>query len=120
MAFSDPQTVTINAIANTLPRTGFGPSDGNFTKDDGNIKLTISHQFNKRVRHVARIDQSIIASDPLVTGNNLKLSQSIYLVIDTPVTGLTPAQVKQLGDGFLTWLTASSGANLAKVIGGEV
>jgi hypothetical protein len=44
MAFSDPQSLTINSVATSLPRTAFGTNSGAFTSGDGSVKLSISHQ----------------------------------------------------------------------------
>lgn len=119
MAYTDPQTVTINAVANVLPRTSNGVNAGAFTKDDGNVRLSVSHAYGKRTRRSARIDFSKIAADPLISSTNIKYSMSAYLVVDVPVTGFTVAEAKQIIDGFTTWMTASSGANITKLLGGE-
>lgn len=120
MAFSDPQSLTINSVAVSLPRTAFGTSSGAFTAADGNVKLSISHQSGKRNRHVIRVDHSKIASDPFVSSVNAKFSMSAYVVIDVPATGYTAAEAKQVADGLAAYLTASSGSNITRVLGGEV
>lgn len=116
---TDPQTVTINAVAQTLPRTSSGVNQGVFTKDDTTVKLSISHTYAKRTRRMVRIDFSKIAADPLISSQNIKYSLSAYLVVDLPTTGFTVAETKLVTDGFLAWMTASSGANMTKVLGGE-
>nr|UJQ85635.1 MAG: hypothetical protein 2 [Leviviridae sp.] len=118
MAFSDPQTVTINAVANTLPRTGSGQNNGTFQNADGSVRLSISHSFGKRARRTVRIDYSKIAADPL-TAENQEFSMSTYVVVDTPLRGLTVTEQKQIVDALTAWLTASSGANVTKVLGSE-
>lgn len=120
MAFADPQTVTINAIANTLARTGFGTTSGAFTKDDGNVKLSVSHTAGKRTRRTIRLDHAKVAADPLISAQNIRYSMSCYLVCDIPITGYTVAEAKQIVDGLTAYLTASSGANVTKLLGGEV
>lgn len=117
--FADPQTVTINAVANSLPRTSSGVNQGAFTKDDGNVKLSLSSTYAKRTRRMARLDFSKIAADPLVSAQNIKYSMSAYLVVDTPITGFTVAEAKQIVDALTAWLTASTGANVTKLLGGE-
>ena len=119
MAFADPQSVTINAVANSLPRTSSGVNQGAFTKDDGLVKLSISHTLGKRNRRVVRLDHSKIAADPLLAGVNVKASMAVYLVMDTPETGYTLAEAKQVVDGLTAYLTASTGANVTKLLGGE-
>lgn len=119
MAFSDPQSVTINAVANSLPRISSGINAGTFQKDDGNVKLSVSHTYGKRTRRTIRLDYSKIAADPLISAQNIKYSMSTYLVIDTPVTGFTVAEAKQIIDALTLYLTASSGARVTQLLGGE-
>lgn len=119
MAYSDPQTVTINAVANSLPRTSSGPNSGTFTKDDGLIALTVAHAITKRTRRTARLQHSKIAPDPLISAQNIKFTMAAYLVVDVPPTGYTVAEQKQIVDGLILWLSASSGANVLKLLGGE-
>lgn len=118
MAFADPQSVTIGS-ALSLPRTGQGVNTGSFTKDDGSAQLVVSHQYGKRVRRTARVNYSKIVADPLVTGTNLRLSSSVYIVLDVPVNGFTVAEQVQIITGLTTWLTASTNANATKLAGGE-
>jgi hypothetical protein len=118
VAFSDPQTVTINAIDQTMPRTGSGQNSGTFTTNDGTVKLTVSHAYGKRNRRTIRIDHSKIAADPLLS-ENMEFSMSTYLVVDVPTRGYTVTEAKQVVDGLLAYLSASSGANITKLLGGE-
>lgn len=119
MAFADPQSVTINAVANSLPRTSNGVNSGVFTKDDGAVKLSVSHNYGKRTRRTIRLDSTKIAADPLQPSTNARYSMSTYLVVDTPVTGYTNAEIKQIIDGLTAYLTASSGARVTQLLGGE-
>lgn len=119
MALSDPQSVTINAVAVPLPRTSSGVNSGVFTSNDGAVKLAVSHQYGKRNRRQIRIDHSKIAPDPLISAQNIKHSMSSYLVVDVPVTGYTVTEAKQVVDGFIASLNASSGALITKLLGGE-
>lgn len=118
--YADPQTVTINAVAQTLPRTSAGVNTGQFKKDDGTVVLGISHQYGKRIRRQARLDLSKIAADPLVSAVNIKHSMSAYLVVDTPITGFTVAEAKQVVDALTAYLTASSGSKVTQLLGGEM
>lgn len=120
MAFADPQSVTINAVANTLPRVSSGINSGSFSKDDGTVKLTVSHQYGKRTRRTVRIDHQKIVPDPLVTSTNVRASMSVYIVVDVPSTGAyTVAEAKQIVDALTGYLTASSGARTTQLLGGE-
>jgi hypothetical protein len=44
---------------------------------------------------------------------------SVYLVVDTPKTGYTVAEQKQIVDALTAYLTASSGARATQLLGGE-
>nr|UJQ85668.1 MAG: hypothetical protein 2 [Leviviridae sp.] len=116
---ADPQSVTINAVAQSLPTIARGVNSSVYQKDDGTVKLSISHNYGKRTRRTVRLDFSKIAADPLVSAQNIKYSMSTYLVIDTPVTGFTVAEAKQIVDALTAYLTASTGAKVTNVLGGE-
>lgn len=119
MAFADPQSVTIDAVPISLPRTGSGMNTGSFHSNDGLTALTVSSQYGKRTRRTIRLDSSKIAPDPLISDQNVKYSMSSYIVIDTPVTGFTVIEAKAVVDGLIGLLTASSGAALTQLLGGE-
>lgn len=119
MAFADPQTVTINSVAQTLPRTGSGINSGTFSKDDGTVKLLVSHQYGGRTRRTIRLDHSKYAADPLVSSTNVLRSMSVYIVVDQPVQGYTNTEAKQIVDALTAYLTASSGAKVTQLLGGE-
>jgi hypothetical protein len=119
MAFADPQSVTINAVANSLPRTSNGQDSGVFTKDDGTVKLTVSHSYGKRTRRMLRVDHRKVAADPFTTGLNVEYGMAVYIVVDAPKVGYTVAEQKQLVDAVTAYLTASSGARATQLLGGE-
>lgn len=117
--FADPQSVTINAVANSLPAVSRGANNSSYKKDDGTVVLTASHIYGKRTRRTARIDFSKIAADPLISAQNIKYSMSAYLVVDLPPTGFTITEAQYIVSALTTWLTASSNANSIKLLGGE-
>lgn len=120
MAFADPQSVTINAVANTLARVSSGNLSGSFQKDDGTVKLAISHEISKGgTRHFIRLDHSKIASDPFTTTANRQVGVGVWMVIATPKYGYTIAEQKQIVDALVAYLSASSGANVTKLLGDE-
>lgn len=119
MALADPQSVTVNSAAQSLPRTSTGANSSVYTKDDGTVQVTVSHSYGKRYRRTARVTSNKIATDPLVTGVNVRVSASAYVVLDVPTSGFTAAEQKELLIAMATWLSASSGANAAKLVGGE-
>jgi hypothetical protein len=120
VAFADPQSVTINAIAQNLPRVSSGQNSGVFQKDDTTVKLTVSHDYvGGRARRMVRLDHSKIASDPLMASTNVRLNGSVHLVTNFPETGYTVAEAKQIVDALTAYLTASSGARATQLLGGE-
>lgn len=119
MAFSDPQSVTISGAANSLPRVSSGENSGSFQKNDGTVKLSVSHQYGKRTRRTIRLEHSKIAPDPLISSTNIKYSMTCYVVVDVPATGYTVAEATAVVEGLMTYLTASSNAATTKLLGGE-
>jgi len=117
--FSDPQSVTINAVEVSLPRVASGENSGGYKAADGNVDMQLAHQYGKRFRHRTRLHHQKVAADPLSTGYNKSYDMSVTLVIDTPDVGYTATEAKQVIDGFIAWLSASSGANITKILGGE-
>lgn len=114
--FTDPQTVTINAVAKSMPRIKSGVSDSTYRTADEQFALRISHQVAKnRTRRMVRVDQTIIAADPL-TAVNSSQSASVYLVVDEPKFGFDDTTLDYMVDGLVAWLTP---ANIAKLLGSE-
>lgn len=116
---TDPQSITINAIARSLPRTGTGDNSGTFKQDSGASALAVSHTYGKRTRDVVRFTDTKTTTDPLVTGSSFIASMGITITIDSPPVGYTVAEKKQVVDGVLAWLTASTGAKITQILGGE-
>lgn len=113
---SDPQTVTINAVATSLPKTQNGPTTNVFTSADGNTSMTTKQNVTaSRFRREVRLSQRKIAADP-ISGVNKELGTSVYLVIDEPRAGFSDAEIGYLIDALKGWLTS---ANYNKVLGGE-
>jgi hypothetical protein len=117
MAFSDPQSLTINAVAVSLPRTGFSTDKGTFSSGDGTVTLAISHQNGRRKRHTARTDHSKIASDPFVPNVNQQVGMSAYLVVDTPTNGYSVEEAADVADALVAYLTP---ATIRRILGGEI
>jgi len=119
MAYADPQSITISGSAVSLPRVGSGPTTGAFSANDGTVQLSVLHTSGKRNRHTLRLTHSKIAPDPLISAQNIRYSASVYLGFDVPPTGYTVAELVAIVTGFLANATASSNANITKLLGGE-
>lgn len=116
MAFSDPQSVTINAVPTSLPRVSVGVAESTYRSADETVQMRISHQSSKgRKRRMVRLDQTVIAADPL-TAENAEQKAGIYLVVDEPTWGFSDTELDYLVDALVAWLTSG---NIAKLLGGE-
>lgn len=114
--FTDPQSVTIDAVPHSMPRISTDGTKALYSEADETLKMTISHQESKnRTRHMVRLDMRVVAADPLTAVNEYK-SAGVYLVIDEPEFGFADADLDNIVQGFTTWLTT---ANVLKVVASE-
>jgi hypothetical protein len=115
--FSDPQSITINAVAKSMPRIESAGTSSRYSMDDETFKLSISHskQSGDRVRSVVRVDQRAVVPDPLTSVNDYE-NLGVYLVIDRPTVGFTSTQVDYVVQGLKTWLSSGS---VVKMFGQE-
>lgn len=121
MAFADPQSVTVNAVPQSLARTGITDTRGTFSKSDNTYQLQVTQSNNgKRRRQAIRFTNEKLAPDPLMPAVNTALSLSVTLVLDCPSVGYTNTEKQQILDGFVAYLSASSGAKMTQLIGGEL
>lgn len=120
MAFADPQSITIDGTAISLPRTDFDPA-GVFTSTDGTVELRVWHQRTKagRIRRYYKVTHNKLAADPYVAGVNKPVNMSIQLTVDVPPQGYLVADSKKIIESALAVLTASTGAKLTQFLGGE-
>lgn len=121
MALSDPQSITIGTApgAVSLPRVNSGTQVGTFSNYDSKANLKVSTTYGKRTRRTARVEFSKVVTDPLVSTTNVLASATAYIVIDVPPTGFSATEQKEFALSLINWLTASTNANLIKVINGE-
>lgn len=121
MSFVDPQKVKIGATEHELPRVSVGKRESEYVKNDGSVDMLINTKETNRgrKRHVARVDQTKVVASTLVPTTNERVSASVSLVIDRPVEGFTNAEAKELVDGLIANLQASTSANIVKLIAGE-
>jgi hypothetical protein len=115
--FSDPQSVSVDGVANSLPRVGIGASSAVYSTADGALRYTISHQNGKRNRRTVRLDFRKVAADPFLEGTNREYSMSAYLVIDHPTVGFTTSEVEKNTKALVDELNEAG--LLTRVIGGE-
>lgn len=123
MSMTDPTVVTISAVAQSCPRISVGDDRSEYQTGDGLVTLTFSSLYDqgrqKRTKRMARIDVRKIAADPMKPVENVEVSMAYYIAFDLPRAGFTAVEAKAVADGFNTALQASSGAMIAKLLGGE-
>lgn len=120
MAFSDPQTVSVAGEALTLPRVSSGVNSGAFRySDDYTLVLSVTHTEGKRNRHIARLKYERVLADPLQPALNIPVDMSVTLTVDTPKRGLDNEGIQDIVGGLVGWLTANTGANVVKLVGGQ-
>jgi len=116
--YADPQVVTVNTVAQSLPRIGAGSDSGRFSSATRDFVLTVSHSAGRRFQHRVRLDHSKIVTDPLASDRNLPVSMSVYLVADVPPVGYTVGEVGYNVTAVADWLKLTT--NSARLIGGEI
>lgn len=115
--FSDPQTVTVDAVGQVLAAVSREPMKSTYREDVGEYELVISHQEGKsRDRRTVRLNRRKVTADPFIPAQNVEVSHSVYLVIDEPIAGFTNQEIADDVAGLVAWL---SEANVLKVLGGE-
>jgi hypothetical protein len=117
--FTDPlPNVTINTVAQTLPRIRSDLYGAEYMKADGNVEVQISHNSNgKRRRHLFRLSQKKVAADPFIPAQNVEISASVHIVVDEPVVGFDDTELGYLVTALKDWVAA--GTNTARFVGGE-
>lgn len=116
MAFTDPQEITVNTVAKSMPLVQADGTQSLYSMPDETFKMRISHQDSKgRTRRMVRVDQRVVAADPLTSVNEYK-TLGVYLVIDEPEYGFTDTQIDYVVQALSAWL---SSGNVAKMCGGE-
>lgn len=119
MALSDPQTVTVNAVAKTLARVSSGDFSGAFTSTADGLVLRVSHTQAKRNRSTVRLEISKISADPLVPSTNRPYSMTVYAVIDTPPQGFSTTEITNNVKALVDWFTAGTYAQTNKIVNRE-
>lgn len=116
MSLADPQTITINTVAKTCNRIKSEGFRSEYATDDEEVKFTVSHQESKgRTRRMCRIDQRVVAADPLTSQNEYK-SLGVYVVVDEPEYGFDDADIDYVVQALTAWLST---ANVLKILGNQ-
>lgn len=116
MAFADPQSITVNAIAKSMDRVKSEGFRSEYAMPDQEYKMVISHQVTKgRIRRMVRVDFRKVVADPLTAVNDYQ-NLGVYFVIDEPEYGFTDTDIDYVVQALKTW---ASSANVLKVLGNQ-
>lgn len=120
MALSDPQSITITGVANSLPNVSRVDRNAVYSKDDATVIEKVSHNVGKaRTRRSVRLDLSKVTADPYIPAQNRRLGSSYIISIDVPNEGYSVTEQKDALKGLFAQLQATSDAMLIKILGGE-
>lgn len=118
--FTEPISLTkTGGTAKSLARTSFGEDSSQFRTDSNDLRLTVKHAYGKRDRHTVQIIDTKTTADPLVAGSSFLASATVSFTVDAPKVGYTITELQAIVGALTTWLSASSGANPIKLLGGE-
>lgn len=118
--FSDPQSITVNAVAKSMPRIQQDGQSSLYQMSDQTFSLALRHTAIKksgknRIKSLASFTQRAVVPDPLTSVNDFE-TVTISLQIDRPEAGFTATQIDQMVAGFKTWLDTT---NVGKLYGRE-
>jgi hypothetical protein len=117
--YADPQSVTINAVPVSLPRTGASLTEGSFQSADSTTGLAVTHRrTNKgRVQHRVGLRKDVIVPSIYNPAQNTPQSYSVALVIDGPTVGIASVDIAYIARALVAWAT---NANLDKLVAAEI
>lgn len=115
--FSDPQTITVNAVAQVMPRVETNGKSATYRKADETFTLFISHlaTAKDRLRSLVKFTEKAVVTNPLDSSNDYDTC-SLQIVLDRPSFGFTSTRVDQLRAGLLAWFDSAA---CTKFFGGE-
>lgn len=114
---SDPQSVTINSVAQSLPLIKDADTERTYQSADGVYQLvTKQNTTTNRFRREARLVKNAVIVDP-ISGLSTQGSFSVYIVIDEPKFGFADSELKQVIDGLKSFMTSTI---QDKLLGGEM
>lgn len=119
MALADPQSITISGVVSTLPRVETNPTSSVYRKPDGVLALEVNQSDGPRVvSSLYRLTTNKITTDPL-SDLKSRISANAYIVVRRPKAGFTETELVDLVKGLVDSLSASTYAQLKKLLGLE-
>lgn len=101
---ADPQVLPL-AVPVDLDR--ISSALGRFGSSDLKYELAVDHSRAARGRHVAKLTARKISADPLLPTQNREYTMSVHTVIDHPLQGFSSAEIVEIVDAFVDYLTTA-------------
>lgn len=103
---SDPQSITYNGAATSLPRVSTQGRSSTYESSDGSLRLTVTHTNGRRERSEVRLDHTKVSSDPLFPSQNKPYNMTVYGVVNRPLNlGYTDAEAQLVYDALIGLMT---------------
>jgi hypothetical protein len=117
--YADPQSVTINAVPVSLPRTGSSLTEGSYLSSDAATGLNITHRRTNRgrVQHRVGLRKDVIVPSIYNPAQNAPQSYSVAIVIDAPTVGIASVDIAFVARALVAWAT---NANVDKLVAAEI
>lgn len=115
---ADPQSVTYNSVAKSLPAISRGSDSSTYQLNDAGTIYTmaVSHAFKTRNRAVIRLTRTSTVTDPLSSATNISVGMTATMTVDFPSSGLQPSDAQLLANALVGYLTS---ATVLKIVNGE-
>jgi len=116
---SEPISLTYNAVAKSLARSGSGVDSSEYRLLDGTTAtylLRIGHTLARRNRYFVRLQRDAYATDPVIPAQNVLTGAVCTMSVDYNPIGTTATEARNLALALTGYLTSG---NLDKIIGGE-
>lgn len=111
---ADPQVFG----AKSLARTNTNDVGAKYATSARDALYSVSHSYGRRTRHTSRYQFDSLVTNPFMSGENITQSMTVSVTIDMP-PGYDTTVAKTHVDAVLANLSASTGANVTKILGGE-
>ena len=116
---ADPLPFKVATVSTNHPRVAVGSESNLYSVPDGSSQIRVGGSSTRnRKRTYLTSSKTKIAADPL-TAINQSVVASVTISVNSPLWGFTVAELKALVLDACDFLSATSGANTDKVLGGE-
>ncbi|DAD50809.1 coat protein [ssRNA phage SRR5466369_2] len=116
---ADPISVKVAGAATNHPRVSVGKEYNEYSVADATSKVRVGHSASKTAnRSFVTSIGTKVAADP-ISAVNQSVTRTITISVSRGKFGFSNAELKQSILDLCEFLTASTGANIDKLLGGE-